>query len=122
MGGSPRGPVIFDEVGNIYGTTFGGGFNNGGTVFQLVPAESGWTQSTIHTFDAGSDGANPFGGLIFDQSGNLDGTTSLAGPGNRGTVYQLSPSGGSWTFTSLYSFQGTRGYGPHQRARYRRNG
>jgi uncharacterized repeat protein (TIGR03803 family) len=110
-GGSPRGPVIFDQVGNIYDTTFRGGLNNGGTVFQLTPTGSGWTQSTLHSFSA-SNGENPFGGLIFDHSGNLYGTTSLSGPGNKGTVYQLSPLGGSWTFTSLYSFQGTRGYGP----------
>jgi uncharacterized repeat protein (TIGR03803 family) len=112
-GGTPTGPVIFDEVGNLYGTASTGGSNGGGTVFQLTPNGSGWTQSTLHTFDPSTDGANPRGGLIFDQSGNLDGTTSLAGPGNGGTVFQLSGSGGNWTFTLPYSFQrGTRGIGP----------
>ena len=37
------------------------------------------------------------GGVIFDQWGNLYGTTSSGGPGGGGTAFMLSPSGGGWT-------------------------
>ena len=46
------------------------------------------------------------GGLIFDSAGNLYGTTSAGGSGGGGTVFELSPSGDTWTFKLLYSFSG----------------
>ena len=46
------------------------------------------------------------GGLIFDSTGNLYGTTSDGGSGGGGTVFELSPSGDTWTFKLLYSFSG----------------
>jgi uncharacterized repeat protein (TIGR03803 family) len=51
-----------------------------------------------------SDGAYPVGGLISDSSGNLYGTTSWSGPNGGGTVFELSPSNGTWAFTTLYGF------------------
>ncbi len=48
-------------------------------------------------------------GLIFDGSGNLYGATSDGGSGGGGTVFELSPSGDSWTFKLLYSFNGPSG-------------
>jgi uncharacterized repeat protein (TIGR03803 family) len=50
-------------------------------------------------------------GLIFDAAGNLYGATPTAGSGGGGTVFQLTPSGGGWTFGVLYNF-GT-GTGPY---------
>jgi uncharacterized repeat protein (TIGR03803 family) len=57
--------------------------------------------------------------VIFDSAGNLYGTTQGGGGGNCasfgcGTVFELSPaSGGTWTFTILYSFTGgTDGQAP----------
>jgi uncharacterized repeat protein (TIGR03803 family) len=114
-GAAPNSPLIFDQAGNLYGTTFGGGAYQQGTVFKLSPNGSGgWTESILYSFGAyTSDGLQPDGGLIFDQSGNLYGTTSGGGPNicsrysNCGTVFQLSPNGsGGWTETLLYSFQG----------------
>src|SRR5208283_107356 len=51
-------------------------------------------------------GAAPYGGVIFDASGNLYGTTTAGGSNNQGTIYKLIPSGGSWTESVLYSFSG----------------
>src|SRR5208337_3323994 len=88
----PYAGVIFDQAGNLYGTTYYGGTpgcyegNGCGTVFQLAPSGSGWTEKVLYTFQNGSDGASPVGGLIFDQSGNLYGTTALGGSGKGGTV------------------------------------
>jgi uncharacterized repeat protein (TIGR03803 family) len=106
-GSTPYSGVIFDQQGNLYGTTYEGGTRNEGTVFKLTPNGSGgWTESVIYSFKGEGDGAVPYAGLIFDQAGNLYGTAegggrSIAG----GTVFKLSPNeNGSWTFTTLYKF------------------
>jgi hypothetical protein len=102
-----------DSAGNLYGVTNTGGnsANCGadigcGTVFELSPAGgTTWTQTTIYNFQNLADGSLPFGGLIFDAAGNLYGTNTGGGTYNAGVAFKLSPgSGGSWTFTPLYSF------------------
>src|ERR1019366_5953849 len=109
-GAAPWAGVTLDQAGNLYGTTSSGGAFSGGTVYELSPAGSGWTQKTLHSFQLSqTDGANPYAGLIFDQSGNLYGATQYGGSGGGGTVFELSPSGGNWIFTTLYSFSGSGG-------------
>lgn len=105
----PYSGVIFDAQGNIYGTTWSGGANQDGTVYRLVQSGGSWNLETLHTFNA-TDGKAPVGGLVFDQAGNLYGTTEWGGSGGGGTVFELSPSNGGWTFTVLHSFTGP--YGP----------
>jgi uncharacterized repeat protein (TIGR03803 family) len=77
------------------------------------PAHS-QTYKVIYNFTRqGSDGATPYGGPTLDRLGNLYGTTNLGGTYGSGSVYRLSPTGSSWTYTSLYSFRGvTDGAGP----------
>jgi len=103
-GSTPNGGVIFDKAGNLYGTTTNGGTYGNGTVYQLTPSGSGWVKNILYSFHGGGDGANPIGGLIFDQSGNLYGTTGYGGSGFGGVVFELTPSNGSWTYTTLYGF------------------
>jgi uncharacterized repeat protein (TIGR03803 family) len=105
-GASPFSGVILDQTGNLYGTTYGGGegsCNNGtcGTVYELTYSGSGWAESFLYSFTGGSNGDNPDGGLIFDPSGNLYGTTS-----NIATAFELTPSGGTWIYSLLYTFGG----------------
>jgi len=102
-GNQPKSGVVLDQAGNVYGTTLYGGAVGWGTVFELTHSVSGWTEKVLHSF--GSSGSGPYGGLIFDSSGNLYGTTQTGqvGQGN-GTVFMLSPSGDNWTLTTLYSF------------------
>jgi uncharacterized repeat protein (TIGR03803 family) len=111
-GAAPRAGVIFDESGNLYGTTFDGGklFDNCGssgcgTVFELSPGSNGfWSETILFTFQPNTTGRNPDGGVIFDTSGNLYGTTSGSGPAN---VFSLSPgANGTWTEKVLYSVGG----------------
>ena len=106
-GSAPQGDVIRDHAGNLYGVTYRGGTNNGGVVYQLVPDGSGWRENVLHSFDSANDGTNPMGGLVFDQAGNLYGTTTDGGPLNGGTAFMLSHSGNSWTSTVIHSFQRT---------------
>ena len=97
-----------DSSGNLYGTTDVGGTSNKGTVFEL--AQGSGTITTLASF-GGSNGANPFAGLIMDSSGNLYGTTESGGPpSGYGTVFKLAK--GSKTITDLASFNGSNGACP----------
>jgi uncharacterized repeat protein (TIGR03803 family) len=103
--------VVFDKSGNLYGTTYFGPGGTGcsfevgcGTVYELTPSGSEWTQNTLHAFQSDSDGGYSASGLIFDKSGNLYGATGGYGSGGGGTVFQLTPSGGSWTYKVLKAF------------------
>ncbi len=98
------GDLVLDQAGNIYGTTFYGGINAQGVVFELTPSGSGWTETPIYTFTGADDGANPYSGLIFDSAGNLYGTTNVAGANGYGTVFQLTHSGSGWAENTLYAF------------------
>jgi uncharacterized repeat protein (TIGR03803 family) len=126
-GGYPSGGVILDKAGNLYGTAYYGGLLSDcsgvgcGVVFELSPGSDGnWTETVLHSFTE-TDGALPSSALVFGADGILYGTTSLGGtttacegdPANGcGTVFQLAPSAGGWTETTLLSFDGTDGYFP----------
>ena len=102
----PYAGLIFDNAGNLYGTTVVGGIHDWGAVFELTPTGGGWTEKVLHSFNFnGSDGAEPFGGLVFDAFGNLYGTSLIGGIHGEGTVFELSPNGsGGWTEKVLHSF------------------
>lgn len=99
-GGVPRGGVIVDSLGNLFGTTEFGGTGRGdetrrggGTVFEL----SGGTEQVLYSFCTQThcmDGEYPWGGLVLDGHGNLFGTTSFGGkkpPLAAGTVFRVKP-------------------------------
>jgi|HubBroStandDraft_2_1064218.scaffolds.fasta_scaffold10414_2 uncharacterized repeat protein (TIGR03803 family) len=96
QGSDPFGRLIFDASGNLYGTMGTGGVYAEGTVFKLTLEGSGkWAQTVLHNFnDDGTDGYDPIGGLIFDASGNLYGTTYHGGTSTScsdgcGTVFEI---------------------------------
>jgi uncharacterized repeat protein (TIGR03803 family) len=110
--GGPYSKLTFDKSGNLYGTAYQAGPLFLGEVFRLTPTSGGgqWTETTIHTFNSGSDGRYPQGTLVFDASGNLYGTTLFGGLGCNqslcGTAYKLTPqSGGTWKETILHQFE-----------------
>ncbi len=111
-GAGPRGTLTRDHDGNLYGTTQIGGQSGCGTVFELSPpAISGgaWTESVLYSFKCSStDGSGPLGGVVFDELGNLYGSTEGGGVQGLGTVFKLTPStsGGTWTEAQLHSFRG----------------
>jgi uncharacterized repeat protein (TIGR03803 family) len=96
----PSGNLVVDDAGNLYGTTYQGGVNLWGSVFQLVPDGAGWTEQTLYSFPvAGArTGAYPSDGVFMDGSGNLFLTASEGGNLNDcsstgagcGTVIELS--------------------------------
>lgn len=113
-GAAPFAPVIFDRVGNLYGTTTKGGTGGGGVVYKLTPTATGWRKTILHNFTGGADGWYPMGEVIFDDAGNLYGTTAYGGQDSMccGTVFQMTPSGSGWTKKVIYNFQGTDGAEP----------
>lgn len=109
-GKNPYGRLTFDQAGNLYSTTAGGGAFAGGTVFMLTPnADRSWTETVLYNFCSLTncgDGEYPYAGLIFDQAGNLYGMTTEGGTSaGAGTVFELSPNGdGTWSERVLYNF------------------
>jgi uncharacterized repeat protein (TIGR03803 family) len=101
-----QGTLVFDAAGNFYGTTQTGGADNLGVVYKLTRTNGGWTQSVIYSFTGAQDGSQPFSGVVFDNAGNLYGTTTAGGNEGFGTVYQLKPVGSGWTETTLHTFSG----------------
>jgi uncharacterized repeat protein (TIGR03803 family) len=93
--------VIFDSVGNLYGTTSGGGTLGRGVVFELSPVGTNWTETVLFSFGAGGSGTGPVNGLVMDTAGDLFGVTNADGDGTQ-TVFELSQSGGVWTEQIIY--------------------
>jgi uncharacterized repeat protein (TIGR03803 family) len=90
-GAGPMAGLVMDGSGNLYGTTEGGGTNiTFGTVFKITPTGS---ETILHSFAGGADGAAPAAGLIIDSSGNLYGTTTggFNNTGTAGTVFEITP-------------------------------
>jgi uncharacterized repeat protein (TIGR03803 family) len=117
MGQGPFGNLVFDAAGNLYCTTEAGGAYGGGTVFELIPSADGtWTEKVLHVFNTlEGDAYFPISGLTFDARGNLYSTTWVGGLHGQGTVFELSPNAnGSWTEKVLHSFNhnGSDGYQP----------
>jgi len=95
--GSVPNDIVFDSVGNIYGTTRRGGSgkkcNGGGcgTVFKLTPSNGTWTETVLYSFRGIPDGAVPFSGPIVDANGNVFGTTVFGGKYHPGVVFEIQP-------------------------------
>jgi uncharacterized repeat protein (TIGR03803 family) len=105
-GATPVAGVTFDKAGNLYGATSAGGAYGYGTIFELTSANGVWTENIVHEFQDGNDGAVPFAGLISDKKGNFYGAAGEGGTGGGGTVFELTPGNGDWTFTVIYSQAG----------------
>jgi uncharacterized repeat protein (TIGR03803 family) len=100
-GNLPRGDLILDHSGVLYGTSVLGGTYNAGNAFRLIRGAHGeWKEIVLHDFGHEKDGARPYSGLIFDRTGNLYGTTAYGGNERAGmcensqgcgTIFKLTP-------------------------------
>jgi uncharacterized repeat protein (TIGR03803 family) len=95
--------VVQATNGNFYGTTYYGGANGFGTVFEINAAG---TLTTLYSFCSQSgcaDGEYSYAALIQATNGDFYGITYAGGANNDGSVFKITPSG---TLTTLYSFDG----------------
>src|SRR3974390_242900 len=100
--GTQPNSLIFDQAGNLYGTTVS-------SVFKLTPnADGSWSESVLYSFTNCSIGCDVTAGVTFGAAGILYGTTARGGANSSGTVFSLTPNlDGSWTESVLYSFGAT---------------
>jgi len=118
VAGQPVGNLIFDSSGNLYGVASLGGSYGRGAVYELSPtANGGWAEKILHSFN-GTDGYDPYAGVILDAAGNLYGTTTNGGTGSCpyggcGVVYELVRQPGDiWKEKVLHNFNGSDGFEP----------
>jgi uncharacterized repeat protein (TIGR03803 family) len=100
-GSQPIGPLLFDSLGNLYGTALYGGSGHAGVVFKFNTATN--QETVLYAFQGGSDGGRPGGGLIMDSAGNLYGTAASNGSGGFGVVFKITSTGQE---SVLYNFTG----------------
>ena len=79
--------MVLDAHGNLYGTSFQGGANGDGTVFEIRPDG---TEAVLYSFSGGSDGSNPTG-VYLGSNGTLYGVTEAGGANNGGTIFEITP-------------------------------
>jgi uncharacterized repeat protein (TIGR03803 family) len=111
-GTQPECDLVMDKSGNLYGTTYGGGTYNAGTVFELSKVNGVWTETLLHSFRGNGDGVEPYAGLLMAGSGTFYGTTIYGGSYGNGTVFKLFQSRGVWKLKIIHSFDGGDGYEP----------
>jgi uncharacterized repeat protein (TIGR03803 family) len=100
-GGTPYASLVQGLNGNFYGTTFSGGANGEGTVFEITPAGQLTTLYSFCSQTGCTDGSEPSAGLVQATNGNFYGTTYEGGANQSGTVFEIAPAG---ELTTLYSF------------------
>jgi uncharacterized repeat protein (TIGR03803 family) len=113
-GAYPKGGLVLDRSGTLYGTTIGGGPDGMGTVFKLTPTETGWDETVIHTFyqpERDHEGMMPMAALTIDARGTLYGTAAAGGLRGEGVVFALTRLDAGWTERVLYNFSGRDGDG-----------
>lgn len=105
-GANPTGGLTLGTDGNFYGTTQQGGSTTEGVIFKITPTG---TITILHNFNAGADGAFPWGPPILGSDGNFYGTTAAGGLKGNGIVYKMTSTG---SFTTIYKFDVTHGFAP----------
>jgi len=107
-GSFPVGGLVMDREGRLYGVTIDGGEHGEGTIFELTPSDTGYTEKIIHSFD-GTDGANP-DSLAMDKNGNLYATTEFGGYGWGAVTELIKQSDGGWGENVLHIMDANDGY------------
>jgi len=103
------GGLVMDTAGNLYGATAVGGTYGSGVIYELSPSSGGWNYQILYNFTTGE---GPYASLTLDAAGNLYGMTHGGGVNSAGSVFEFSPSNGSWTFTELHDFSFESEYFP----------
>jgi uncharacterized repeat protein (TIGR03803 family) len=107
-GSVPKGPVVFGQDGNLYGTTSAGGSASQGVIYQLNPNTVTYKilhtlpVSTMNNVTTAPDGSGSESGLVQGSDGFLFGVAAGGGKNGLGTLFKLDTAGGN--FVVLWSF------------------
>jgi len=85
-GAMPVAGLVEGADHNFYGTTFAGGTNFSGSLFEITSAGA---LTPLYSFTGGNDGASPAAALVQGFDGNFYGTASGGGVTAGGTVFRL---------------------------------
>lgn len=112
-GALPYGSLTFDQLGNLYGTTYYAGANDLGTVYVLLRGNGTWTEHVLYSFKGGSDGASPISSLTAGAPGTFYGTTSDGGAASCscGVLFKMSLTATGWVESVVYRYPGQPGPG-----------
>ena len=88
-GGFPADAPVMDNNGSLFGTTFNGGLDGYGTVFQLSPSAGAWTETVLYSFTGGNDGAFPQASALLTKTG-LVSTATEGGTNFTGVVFSAT--------------------------------
>lgn len=107
--GTSPSSLVQGSDGAFYGTTYGGGAKELGTVFGLAVDGSKISETLYHSFTGGIDGQYPAAALVRGADGNYYGTTYQGGANGAGTLFRISLGRGAAqdTETVLYAFGAT---------------
>jgi uncharacterized repeat protein (TIGR03803 family) len=107
-GYTPKGELLLASNGVFYGTTYSGGSNNLGTVYQV---KVNGDYKVLHHF-MGSDGCNPQCALLEMSDGSLGGTCYTGGIHNAGVIFKMKKDGSSFELLHQFSTNGIDGRNP----------
>ena len=108
----PSGQLLYSG-GVFYGAMTDYGFGCG-VVYRVALSSGVWQESVLYTFTNGADGCDPFGGVAMDNGSNLYGTAQGGQPGGgAGVIFKLTNSGGTWTESTAFDFNGADGSSPY---------
>jgi len=107
-GSQPQGSFISDGT-FLYGMTLSGGSNNMGVIFKIKP--DGTTYSKLLDFAGATNGAAPYGTLVFDGT-FLYGMTQSGGANNLGVIFKIHTDGTGYSkLLDLSTINGSNPYG-----------
>jgi uncharacterized repeat protein (TIGR03803 family) len=107
-GNAPAG-LVLDASGNLFGTVQWGAADNQGALFELPSGSRAYT--TVVNFDFYTNGGYPLTNLVTDARGDVFGVTRSGGPGQLGTVFELSPEVSGTSSVALSPSAGSTVYG-----------
>jgi uncharacterized repeat protein (TIGR03803 family) len=103
-GETPGGTIALGAHGDIFGDNVAGGAYGDGTVFELLPKGTGYTEKVLHNFTGGTDGDQPIGTPVLDSHGDVFGVTQFGGTGGIGVVYEMKASPTGYSERVLHNF------------------
>ncbi len=105
-GSGPGGPLVRDEAGNLFGTTSGGGTNDGGTVFELAPDGTETVIANLCAQTNCPDGQSPRAASSWIWRETSMAPALRGGPEQSGVVFELiaNPARTAWKYKALFHF------------------